>query len=106
MRPQAAILGAGEGLGKYQACEHVAPFGEWTFIAMTWDGVTMKIYVDLNVTEFPLEGDMKATNSPLRIGDRPVHDFPTAGIIDEVRIYNIALGEEDIQALFEAREDQ
>lgn len=66
----------------------------------------MKIYVNgTKIQEYPYSGDQIRTgNYPLRIGGHFYHNFCDQsnfnGIIDEVRIYNRALSETEIQELY------
>ncbi len=75
---------------------------EWVHIAATWDGATIRLYVDGELAA------TKATTTPpgggegaLRIGcDTP--NGPFGGRIDEVRVYGRTLDEDEIAADMEA----
>ena len=82
--------------------------GEWYHFAGTFDGKTMKVYVNGK-----LEGDV-ANNVPIAPsnlelwigGDdfgRPTDFFP--GVIDEVRLYEKTLTEAEIQKVMETPQD-
>jgi hypothetical protein len=83
---------------------HSYPFSynQWYFIAATWDGITVKIFVnDSLVTAQPFVYIMKSDNNPLEIGKE------TGGLtewyqgkLDAIRIYNRALSENEIIQLF------
>ncbi|MHA1215797.1 MAG: LamG-like jellyroll fold domain-containing protein [Candidatus Thorarchaeota archaeon] len=93
-----AIIGTGTGLNSYHDSSYTVNAGEWNFVAMTWDGAVMRIYVNDNpYDEFEVNGTMDATDDSLYIGDRTVHDFPTNGSIDEIRVYNRSLGPGEIE---------
>jgi len=84
---------------------------DWHFVVGTWDGSTIRIYVDgVNGTNTPLSGTSLATNSaPLYIGsdyyaNNPAA-FPFNGTVDGVQIYNHSLSEEQILALYNERTD-
>jgi len=74
------------------------PMNTWTHIAGTWDGSTMKIYI--NGVEQP---EMKSFSGPITVttthlyigwdeyGKETVERYQFEGIIDEVRIWDIAL---------------
>lgn len=79
--------------------------GKWHHVACTYDGAVVKVYVDGN-----LEGSVSytdgigVTNEPLLIGRDPSkassRDF--TGLIDEVEVYNRALTQQEIQAIFDS----
>ncbi len=82
-------LNAGSGL----------PVGEWTYLAGTFDGTTMKLYVNGNlVGTLATSAPIDVTGGVLRIGADDVwQDESFPGVIDEVRIYNRALSQAEIQ---------
>jgi uncharacterized repeat protein (TIGR01451 family) len=69
----------------------------WTHLAVTYDGASLKLYVNaVLVSTLARTGPMITTSAPLRIGGSPVVPNPVGpqffkGLIDDVRIYNIAL---------------
>jgi hypothetical protein len=74
--------------------------GVWHYIAGTYDGSTMKLYVDgvvaaqLNVT-----GSIAVTTDPLRVGSKDIAGTAGnhfVGTLDEVRIYDRALSQQEI----------
>jgi hypothetical protein len=73
--------------------------GVWTHVALTYDGAVLKIYVDgsVHATE-PASGSVVTSANPLTIGGDPIFGQFFQGAIDEVRIYNRALSEAQIQA--------
>lgn len=78
------------------------PLSVWLFLVGTYDGTTMKLYVN-GVLEGQLgvSGNLNENGSPLLIGTRlnlPADTFQ--GIIDDVRIYNRALTVEEIGLLY------
>jgi hypothetical protein len=79
------------------------PIGVWTHLAVTYDGTTLRLYVNgvlRNSVSAP--GGINASTAPLRIGGNTVFSVPGteyfAGLIDEVRIYNRALSAAEITA--------
>jgi tetratricopeptide (TPR) repeat protein len=79
----------------------VAP-GEWHHVAGTYDGATIRLYVDGREEEKPTEYDagLMANNCDVFIGgnsEKPEHYWH--GLIDDVRIYSYALSEAEIEAL-------
>jgi hypothetical protein len=70
----------------------------WTHVALTFDGAALRLYVNgtlLSTTN--LAGAMATSTSALRIGGNAVWGEYFKGLIDEVRIYNRALGVSEIQ---------
>jgi len=68
------------------------PLNTWSHLAATYDGVTLRLYVNgSQVANRPLAGALKASTGPLRIGGNSLWGEFFQGIIDEVRIYNRAL---------------
>jgi Concanavalin A-like lectin/glucanases superfamily len=77
--------------------EHVGgsdanPVGHWTHLAVTYDGGTLRLYVDgVERSHTSLSGAIARTANPLWIGgDRPYGEY-FRGVIDDVRIYDRAL---------------
>lgn len=76
------------------------PLNEWHFVAVTWDGETLKFYLNGE------EDGSGALAGPLALNDQALHigaDFPGGdeywhGMIDEVRIWNEALRQSHIRA--------
>ena len=78
----------------------IIPLDEWHFVAVTWDGETIKFYLDGEPdgsTEFT--GTLQPNDESLYIGvDFPGGDEYWKGYIDEVRIWNKALKQTHIHA--------
>jgi len=76
--------------------------GQWYHIAATWDGLTVRIYVDGVVDNDPsdLRGDTLGTDTrPFYIGGRSGADL-FDGTLDDIRIYNRALSDAQASGLF------
>jgi hypothetical protein len=75
--------------------------GVWYHFAAVYDGANLKLYMDaveqLDVSS--LSGNVASSTNFLGIGG-PIDGHYFDGIIDEVRIYNRALSDEEIQALY------
>lgn len=70
----------------------------WTFLAATYDGSTLKMYVNGNlVVSQRLSGSITTTGDPLHIGGDWSGEMFT-GLIDNVRIYNTALSQSAIRS--------
>lgn len=76
--------------------------GNWHLITATYDGLVGKIYVDGNKgTDYSRVGTITTTTDPLVIGnDRCCGSRFFNGLVDDVRVYNRALGSGDISLLY------
>ncbi len=77
------------------------PVGQWEHIAVTYDGTTATMYVDGVNTGTNVGGTLgEATTSTITIGARTLTspgDAAFNGIIDDVKIFNHALSEAEVQ---------
>jgi hypothetical protein len=74
------------------------PLNTWTHLAMTYDGTTLRLYINgAEVGSRPVSGSVVTSSSALRIGGNAVWGEYFGGLIDEVRIYNRALSPQEIQ---------
>ncbi len=80
------------------------PNGRWYYYTATYDGSTVKIYINsvLKKTE-RFEGDISNSSGPLWIGGTTDSIF-FKGMMDELRIYNYALEPQDIKTLFNKKD--
>ena len=93
--------GAGVNIGGYQEVFSGTrlPTNTWSHVATTWDGTTLRLYVNgVQVASRAVAGTLSATSNPLRIGGNANWGEYFAGTIDEVRVYNRALSAAEIQA--------
>jgi Concanavalin A-like lectin/glucanases superfamily len=75
------------------------PVGAWSHLAVTYDGAELRLYINgALVASTPETGDISQTTEPLSIGGNGPYGEYFEGLIDEVRIYNRALGPSEIQA--------
>ena len=76
---------------------------QWTFIVGTYDGTTMKLYVNGNLENSEtISGNLNENGSSLLIGTRlnlPADTF--AGKLDDISVYNRALTEAEIEQLYD-----
>jgi hypothetical protein len=71
----------------------------WSHVAMTWDGITMRLYVNGGeVASIPFEGTAATSSGALRIGGNAIWGEWFDGEIDEVRVYNRALSPAELLA--------
>ncbi len=74
---------------------------KWHYIAGTYDGKTVKVYVD---------GELEASNAaagafktgPKYIGSRDDRQEAFTGLIDELAFFNVALSDNDVKAIAES----
>jgi len=77
------------------------PLHEWHFLTTTYDGNTFKIFFDGNLERSVDQTTPIASNTiPLTIGRNNEGSFVFYGVIDEVRIYNRAISESEVKALY------
>jgi peptidoglycan/xylan/chitin deacetylase (PgdA/CDA1 family) len=75
------------------------PLNTWTHLAATYDGTTLKLFVNgSQVGSKAISGAIRVSTSPLRIGGNAVWGRYFRGRIDEVRVYNRALSQAEIQS--------
>jgi hypothetical protein len=74
------------------------PQGAWSHLSSTYDGANLRLYVNgtLRFTK-AVTGDIGITTNPLKLGGNAVWGEYFAGQIDDVRIYNRALTQAEIQ---------
>jgi concanavalin A-like lectin/glucanase superfamily protein/Big-like domain-containing protein/PASTA domain-containing protein len=91
------------GVDKEAAAGPAVPVGVWTHLALTYDGTSLRLYVNgVLRSTLAASGGITTSTSPVRIGGNVVFSSPGteyfAGLIDEVRIYNRALTAAEIAA--------
>ena len=77
------------------------PLGGWTHLALTFNraGTGLRLYVNGALVDSQnTSTTMLASTGPLRIGGNGIWGEYFAGLIDEVRVYNRALTQAEIQA--------
>jgi hypothetical protein len=76
-----------------------SPVNAWTYVALTYDGTTQRLFVNgTQVATRATTGAIQVTNSPLWIGGNNPYGEYFNGLIDEVRVYNRALTQNEISA--------
>ena len=64
----------------------------WTFLAETFNGSTLALYVNgTQVSSLAQTGNILTSTDPLSIGGDSIYGQFFQGLIDEVRVYNVAL---------------
>ena len=73
------------------------PLNAWTHVAVTYDGATIRLYVNgTQVASRLAAGAVQSVSNPLWIGGNQPYGEYFLGLIDEVRVYNRALAQSDI----------
>jgi hypothetical protein len=74
------------------------PTDAWTYLALTFDGSLLRLYVDgEQVASAAQSGTIASSSDPLQIGgDRSFGQY-FEGLIDEVRVYDVALAPNEIR---------
>ncbi len=71
----------------------------WHHLAMVYDGSEIRIYLDGELDgEVPRKGDINENEASVWIGKKAIESVWLDGTLDELRILNIAITEEQIQA--------
>ena len=71
----------------------------WTHLAVTYDGAMLRLFINgAQVASKPRTGNVANSSQPLRIGGNGASGEFFKGRIDEVRVYNRALSQAEIQA--------
>ena len=75
------------------------PLNAWTHLAGTYDGTTMRLYVNgVQVSSRAQTGPIQTSTAALTMGGDALYGQYFAGRIDEARIYNRALSAAEIQS--------
>ncbi len=75
--------------------------GNWHQVAFTYDGVNLKSFIDGELTATnPVSGTL--TGTAQEIGRYLSNSYIANGVIDDVRIYNRAISEEEIRLLYDS----
>jgi outer membrane protein assembly factor BamB len=71
----------------------------WSYLTETYDGSTLKLYVNgTQVASVAHTGAIASSTNALQIGGDTIYSQYFAGLIDEVRIYNVALSAAQVQS--------
>ncbi|OGU41945.1 MAG: hypothetical protein A2X61_11800 [Ignavibacteria bacterium GWB2_35_12] len=79
----------------------------WYFVVGTYDGTNMKLYVNsILENTYKIVGDRQSNNKKLMIGRQDDNSYPywVTGILDDIRIYNRALTDCEINTLYNMKE--
>jgi hypothetical protein len=74
------------------------PLNTWSHVAASYDGARLKLYVNgVLVADDPRTGSAPVSGNPLKLGGNAVWGEYFAGQIDDVRLYNTARTQTQIQ---------
>lgn len=79
------------------------PASGWHHIAYSWDGTKSRLYVDGSVTQTTTSAPTSSTLTTLYLGTYDGTNELFNGRLDDVRIYNTALSDTQVQALAAGR---
>ena len=79
------------------------PVDTWSFLAATYDGTTLRLFVDGNqVGDRSVSDVMAPSAGPLRFGGNSLWPEWFQGLLDNIRIYNRALSPAELQSDMQA----
>ncbi len=88
----------GDGLGQTYGTEPLAS-STWAYLAATYDGSELRLYVDGDeVSSIPETATIRSSANPLEMGGDRSYGHLFTGLIDEVRIYDVARSVSDIRS--------
>jgi hypothetical protein len=82
--------------------DHVLVLNEWVHVAMVYDGVDKRIYINGVLDESGPEArtaPIEASSRPVFLGMREGEGRNFNGVLDEVKIYDQALSADEVQAI-------
>ena len=92
------FYGGGESYARSPA--HGMAYGTWQHIVTTRAGNTVKFYVNGNfIGQDRLAGDFPLSDNPLIIGYLPDAGWNFVGKMDDLRIYNRSISQEEVVLL-------
>ena len=95
---QAALAGFGGAVSSFVCDVNILPVNTWSHLAVTFDGTTLGYYRNGSLVSTSLPGQLMVSgNGTLQIGGSQYGEY-FQGKIDEVRIYNYARTQVQIQS--------
>jgi len=88
--------------GMCETAPNVVPADQWTHVAVTGDGTNFRIYVNGALSQESAFQTTDGTNATYYIGGDPTWiDESYTGMIDDFRVYNHVMSEDDIKSSME-----
>jgi hypothetical protein len=82
----------------YASSTTATPVNAWSHVAVTYDGATIRLYINgTQVATRAAGGAIQTVSNPLSIGGNQPYGEYFQGLIDEVRVYGRALTQAEIQ---------
>ena len=95
-QPDAGMIAGGSYADAFGTAALTA--NTWSYLTETYDGSTLRLYVNgTQVASTAHTGAIATSTNPLQIGGDSIYGQYFAGLIDEVRVYNVALTAAQIQ---------
>src|SRR5690242_1389201 len=95
-KPDAGLIAGGSYADAFGTAKLAA--NTWSYLTETYDGSTLRLYVNgTQVASTAHTGAIATSTNPLQIGGDSIYGQFFAGLIDEVRVYNVALTAAQIQ---------
>ncbi len=95
-------VGGGWAGGMCETAPGVVPADQWTHVAVTGDGTNFRVYVNGALSQESAFQTTDGSNATYYIGGDPTWIGESySGIIDDFRIYNHVMSEDDIRASME-----
>jgi hypothetical protein len=96
--PRPAVTAAFAGVDTSAPAAKPLPLNAWTHLAATYDGATLKLFVNgAQAGKVAATGTVSTSADPLRIGGNSIWGEYFSGRIDEVRVYDRWLSAAEIQ---------
>src|SRR5262249_19788423 len=96
-KPPAGYVNVG-GTDRNAAGASVLALNTWSHVAVTYGSSALKLYVNgVQAATRSQTGNISASTAPLRLGGDSIWGEYFTGLIDEVRVYNTALTQAQIQ---------
>jgi hypothetical protein len=100
------IFGTINTTSRFDTAPHLEVFTEWAHLAYTYNGEAGILYKDgVEVARKDASGELQHNELSLTIGSRLESSQSFKGIIDDVRLYNIALTPDEISVIMEGPRD-